>query len=124
MKVTYTGPMVDERSFSTEDFERHGITQEGFAFNAANDFTVEISQEAFVFLRDAGEPVLSDEDLPDEEEPEPSEPFDPNEHSVEEVLAHLGQARANDDEDEYNRVLAAEAEGKKRKTLTELVVGA
>lgn len=46
--------------------------------------------------------------------PEPGD-FDPGEHSVEEVLAHLSIS----DEDERSRVAVAELAGKARKTITE-----
>lgn len=46
---------------------------------------------------------------------EPPAPFDPAEHGVDEVLAYLADA----DEGEQARVLAAEADGKNRKTITE-----
>lgn len=52
------------------------------------------------------------EDLVDEDD---DEPFDPSEHDVPEVLAHLAEA----DEDEQARVIAAERDGKNRKTITE-----
>lgn len=40
-------------------------------------------------------------------------PFDPGEHNADEVLAHLKTA----DDEERSRVLAAEAEGRKRKGI-------
>ncbi len=45
--------------------------------------------------------------------PDPVGLFDPGEHTVEEVLAHLATA----DEDEQARVRAAEADGKARTTI-------
>lgn len=50
-----------------------------------------------------------------EQEPDDDEPFDPSEHDVPEVLAHLAEA----DEEEQARVVAAERDGKNRKTITE-----
>ena len=50
-----------------------------------------------------------------EQEQDDDEPFDPSEHDVPEVLAHLADA----DEDEQARVIAAERDGKNRKTITE-----
>lgn len=47
------------------------------------------------------------------EELEPAGPFDPNAHDVAAVLAHLDAA----DETEFARVLAAETDGKARKTI-------
>ncbi|HET6353390.1 hypothetical protein [Streptomyces sp.] len=52
---------------------------------------------------------------PEPEEPDDDEPFDPSEHDVPDVLAHLADA----DEDEQARVIAAERDGKNRKTITE-----
>jgi len=48
-----------------------------------------------------------------EQEPDGDEPFDPSEHDVPEVLAHLAKA----DEDEQARVIAAETAGKARSTI-------
>lgn len=57
-------------------------------------------------------------DEPDDQAPDETadeEPFDPAEHDVPEVLAHLTEA----DEEEQARVIAAERDGKNRKTITE-----
>lgn len=46
----------------------------------------------------------------------PAEPFDPSKHPVDEVLAYLDSTT---DEDEIARVIAAERDGKNRKTITD-----
>lgn len=57
------------------------------------------------------EPVDEGEGAPEGD----AEPFDPSGHSVEDVLAYLAEA----DDAERERVLAAERDGKNRKTITE-----
>jgi hypothetical protein len=55
-KVHFNNPAVDEKSFSKEDFARHGIEQEAVVFNKENGFTNELSAEALEFLKAQGEP--------------------------------------------------------------------
>lgn len=52
---------------------------------------------------------------------EPAGPFDPSAHTVDEVLAHLGLADGSQPPtvEEYDRVVAAERDGKARKSLLE-----
>ncbi|MDQ0943275.1 hypothetical protein [Streptomyces sp. V1I1] len=83
----------------------------------------EIAQDAnlrkVAYFRSQGYVVeeLDEREPTEEREQEPSddEPFDPSNHDVSEVLAHL----ADVDEDEQARVIAAERDGKNRKTITE-----
>jgi hypothetical protein len=56
-KVHFNDPGVDERSFSKEDFTRHGIDdQDAVVFNKDNGFTNELSAAALEFLTGQGEP--------------------------------------------------------------------
>jgi hypothetical protein len=51
----------------------------------------------------------------------PAEPFEPSEHNADEVIAYLDSLVNEDTHDpvEYERVIAAERDGKNRKTITE-----
>ena len=62
-----------------------------------------------------GEP---EPETPAVEEDEDDEPFNPDEHDAKDVIAYLDSLEEDDDE-ERERVLAAEAEGKNRKTIME-----
>lgn len=53
--------------------------------------------------------------------PQPDGPFDPNEHTAEEVIDYLASAGTSD---EVTRVVEAEKAGKNRKTVIESVEGA
>lgn len=50
-------------------------------------------------------------------------PFDPSKSTVEAVNTHLAQAAARDDVAEIQRVLAAEAAGRNRSTVTDPTAG-
>lgn len=65
MKVRYDNPLVDEFILVPEDFTRHGVTHDGVVFNAENDMTVDLSQEAFDKLKELNIPVVevTEEDL-------------------------------------------------------------
>lgn len=70
-----------------------------------------------------GEPVVEEPEESPEEEPvehstgEPEEQYDPSQHNVDEVEAHLATVDAS----ERERILAAEAAGKARKSLLALI---
>jgi hypothetical protein len=67
----YTG-VADERSFTKEDFERHGVDdQDAVTFNAENGFTQSLSKKAAEFLADQGESftLASEADAAEEEAP-------------------------------------------------------
>ncbi|MFF1790755.1 hypothetical protein ACFVX9_30360 [Kitasatospora sp. NPDC058243] len=78
-----------------------------------------IQRAALQYFQRANYSMVAVEETPAEPEPGSSpesteDLFDPNTRSVEEVLAHLADA----DADEQARVLAAEAAGKARTTIT------
>ena len=58
----------------------------------------------------------------DPDEDDGDEPFDPAEHKAEEVIDYLGTLDRDTDKgnDEFDRVIAAEADGKKRTTILAL----
>ena len=59
------------------------------------------------------------DDAPDATDDAPDAPFDPAGHTIDEVLGYLGLTEGGQHltADELSRVLAAEADGKARKTL-------
>ncbi|MFJ6935695.1 hypothetical protein [Streptomyces sp. NPDC101132] len=73
---------------------------------------------ALAYFRQAGyhvEPEVEAPAAPVQDEGDA--PFDPGQHTVDEVIEYLDSVA--DDEDEVMRVLLAEADGKARKTITE-----
>lgn len=58
-KVRFNNDQVDVKSFTEADFTRHGVTNQGaVTFNAKNDFTNDLSPEAFELLKGFGEPFV------------------------------------------------------------------
>lgn len=69
--------------------------------------------------------LVTDEDAPAVvTDPDDAAPFDPSTQNVEAVNLHLQAAFAAGDVAEIQRVLAAEADGKNRSTITDPTAGA
>ncbi len=81
-----------------------------------NDSSKE-GRAAIEYFRRRGYTLTREDEGPGPEEP----PFDPSEHSADEVLAYLDSTT---DEDEIARVLEAEQNGKARKTVLQKGAGA
>lgn len=65
-----------ERKINKADFSKNNIEQDAVRFNEANNFTTDMSREAFDFLKAHGEPVSIDE-APAEATTDPTDK-DPN----------------------------------------------
>lgn len=63
MQYTYKGH-ADRLEFTKSDFDRHGIDQGAVHFDAKNNFTTDLSEEAANFLKDQGHPLEQVEEAP------------------------------------------------------------
>jgi len=101
VRVRYTNPLISERSFSEEDFKRHGVTNQGaVSFGPDNDFTAELSEEAFAYLKGIGEPFV---EVSVSAEPEPEDQGQGELDFSEEVpYANLSKSELQDIIDERN----------------------
>lgn len=79
-----------------------------------------VSEGHFAYFRDHGFGIELDAEEKNDGNKE--DPFDPSKHSVEEVLAYLGGSDADHPpvtSEEWDRVKAAEAAGKARKSIAD-----